>query len=70
MAVGLPEPTHVFEIAGVRLATANASIRYQNRQDLTLIELVEASSVAAVFTQNKFRAPPVNLAEKNRLTLQ
>ena len=65
MAVGLPEPTHVFEIAGVRLATANASIRYQNRQDLTLIELVEASSVAAVFTQNKFRAAPVNLAEKN-----
>ncbi len=65
MAVGLPEPTHVFEIAGVRLATANASIRYQNRQDLTLIELVESSSVAAVFTQNKFRAAPVNLAEKN-----
>ncbi len=62
MAVGLEEPSDVYNISGVRLATTSAAIRYQNRHDLTLIEISESSSVAAVFTQNKFRAAPVNLA--------
>ena len=70
MAVGLTEPTQVYDIAGVRLATASASIRYQNRDDLTLIEISDSSSVAAVFTQNKFRAAPVILAEKNLAATQ
>ena len=65
MAVGLEEPSDVYAIAGVRLATASAAIRYQNRHDLTLIEISESSNVAAVFTQNKFRAAPVKLAIKN-----
>ena len=65
MAVGLAEPKHVYDIAGVRLATASASIRYQNRHDLVLIEVADSSSTAAVFTKNKFRAAPVILAEKN-----
>ena len=59
MAVKLIEPTHVHSIAGVRLATASAGIRYIGRDDVVLVEIAQQSNVAAVFTQNKFCAAPV-----------
>ena len=61
MAVKLIEPTHVHSIAGVRLATASAGIRYIGRDDVVLVEIAQQSNVAAVFTQNKFCAAPVTL---------
>lgn len=57
-AVGLP-------VAGVRLATAAAGIRYQGREDLVLIELAEGGSAAAVFTRNRFCAAPVVVAKEH-----
>ena len=62
MPVNLTAPTALLPVPGVRLATAASAMRYQNRDDLVLIEIDPAAEVAAVFTQNKFRAPPVELA--------
>ena len=52
-------------IPGIRLGIAQAGIKYENRDDLTIIEIAEGSSTAAVFTQNAFRAAPVLVAERN-----
>ncbi len=56
--VGLP-------VSGVRLATAAAGIRYKNRKDVCLIELMQDGTAAGVFTQNKFCAAPVHIAKEN-----
>ena len=57
-----------FSIPGVRLGVAQAGIKYEGRDDLTLIELAEGSSTAAVFTLNAFRAAPVVVAERNNVS--
>lgn len=49
-------------VSGIRLATLAAGIRYQDRDDLVLIELAEGGSCAAVFTRNAFCAAPVVVA--------
>ena len=56
-------------IPGIRLGIAQAGIKYDNRDDLTIIEIAEGSSTAAVFTQNAFRAAPVLVAERNNAAL-
>ena len=55
-------PTHVPEmpeIAGVRLATAAAGIRYKNRTDVLLAMLDKGTAVAGVFTRSKCPSAPV-----------
>ena len=59
MPVNYTPPTSLTPVKGVRLGAIEASLRYQGRDDLTLIELAEGSSVAGVFTQNAFCAAPV-----------
>ena len=46
-------------IAGVRLATAAAGIRYQDRTDVMLAVFDEGTSVAGVFTRSKCPSAPV-----------
>ncbi len=46
-------------IAGVRLATAEAGIRYHGRTDVLLVELAEGTAVAGVFTKNLCPGAPV-----------
>ncbi|MGA8398934.1 MAG: bifunctional ornithine acetyltransferase/N-acetylglutamate synthase, partial [Stellaceae bacterium] len=46
-------------IAGVRLASYAAGIRYQGRDDVMVAELVPGSSVAGVFTQSTMPGQPV-----------
>jgi len=46
-------------LAGVRLATAEAGIRYKGRTDVLLVELAEGSTVAGVFTKNLCPGAPV-----------
>ncbi len=46
-------------VAGVRLATAEAGIRYKARADVLLAELAEGTSVAGVFTKNLCPGAPV-----------
>ena len=65
MSVGLSEPENLLPIAGVRLATVASGIRYQNRDDLLLIELSSGANTAAVFTTNAFCAAPVIVAKEH-----
>lgn len=46
-------------LAGVRLATAEAGIRYKGRTDVLLAELAEGTTVAGVFTKNLCPGAPV-----------
>jgi glutamate N-acetyltransferase/amino-acid N-acetyltransferase len=55
-------PTHVPDmpaIAGVRLATAAAGIRYKGRTDVLLAVLDKGTTVAGVFTKSKCPSAPV-----------
>ena len=47
------------EIAGVRLATAQAGIRYKGRTDVLLALLAPGTTVAGVFTKSKCPSAPV-----------
>ena len=60
-----PDASALHPVAGVRLGTAMAGIRKADRRDLLLVELAEGSSVAAVFTQNRFCAAPVTVAREH-----
>ena len=56
-----PAPDQLHAVAGVRLGVTAAGIRKADRRDLTLIELAPGSTVAGVFTQNRFCAAPVHV---------
>jgi glutamate N-acetyltransferase/amino-acid N-acetyltransferase len=61
-AVSPLAPNHVPdmpEIAGVRLATAAAGIRYKGRTDVLLVTLDPGTAVAGVFTKSKCPSAPV-----------
>lgn len=47
-------------LAGIRLATAEAGIRYKGRTDLLLIRFDPAATVAGVFTKSRCAAAPVD----------
>jgi glutamate N-acetyltransferase / amino-acid N-acetyltransferase len=61
MAVGLSAPLagDLQPVPGVRLGTARAGIRKAGRRDLLVVALPEGSTVAGVFTRNRFCAAPV-----------
>jgi glutamate N-acetyltransferase/amino-acid N-acetyltransferase len=52
-------------VAGIRLATVRAGIKYPDRRDLVVIEAAPGSTAAAVFTRNAFCAAPVTLARQH-----
>ena len=60
-----PEPADLFPIAGVRLGVAQAGVRKANRKDLTVLLLDEGTSVAGVFTRNRFCAAPVQVCREH-----
>src|SRR4029453_9243367 len=47
-------------VAGVKLATAAAGIRYPGRTDVLLALFDEGTTVAGVFTRSKFPSAPVD----------
>lgn len=65
MAVGKGELPNFHVIDGVRLGVAKSGIKYQDRKDLVVFELIEGSTCAGVFTKNAFCAAPVVLSKKN-----
>ncbi len=65
MTVGTINFPPMFPIEGIRLGTACAGIKQNNRDDLVIIEMVENAACAGVFTRNIFCAAPVQLAKKN-----
>src|SRR6201991_1114118 len=54
-----PDVPAMPEIAGVRLATAAAGIRYKGRTDVLLVVLDKGTAVAGVFTKSKCPSAPV-----------
>ncbi|MCP3870536.1 MAG: bifunctional glutamate N-acetyltransferase/amino-acid acetyltransferase ArgJ [Gammaproteobacteria bacterium] len=52
-------------VTGVRLSAVAAGIKYADRHDLVLMELVEGARCAAVFTRNAFCAAPVLVARQH-----
>ena len=67
MAVNLhiPEQSDIHPVAGIEIGTAQAGIRKAGRKDLTVFRLTEGTSVAGVFTTNRFRAAPVQVCERH-----
>jgi glutamate N-acetyltransferase / amino-acid N-acetyltransferase len=60
-----PDPASLHSVAGVQIGVAMAGIRKANRRDLVVFTLAEGSSVAGVFTQNRFCAAPVQLCREH-----
>ncbi|NGO51580.1 bifunctional glutamate N-acetyltransferase/amino-acid acetyltransferase ArgJ [Allomesorhizobium camelthorni] len=52
-------------IEGVRIATAEAGIKYKNRTDLLAIVFDEGTQVAGVFTRSKCPSAPVDFCREN-----
>jgi glutamate N-acetyltransferase/amino-acid N-acetyltransferase len=65
MAVGLDKLPRLHPVKGVRLGTAASGTRYQDRDDLMVMELVEGAVSSAVFTRNAFCAAPVTVARRH-----
>ena len=63
MAVGDVTMQQMHVVKGVKIGSAEAYVRYQNRRDLVIFELAEGSHVAGVFTQNAFCAAPVHVCK-------
>jgi len=65
MAVNLqiPSESEIFPVAGIEIGVTEAGIRKANRRDLTVFRLAEGTSVAGVFTRNRFCAAPVQICQ-------
>jgi glutamate N-acetyltransferase/amino-acid N-acetyltransferase len=62
MAVGMTPLPVLYPVPGIRLGTAEASIRYRNRPDLGILEIAAGAQTAAMFTRNAFCAAPIQVA--------
>ena len=56
-----PDPATLMVVPGIEIGTAMAGVRKANRRDLTVFTFTPGSSVAGVFTSNRFCAAPVQL---------
>jgi glutamate N-acetyltransferase/amino-acid N-acetyltransferase len=66
MAVGLQAPGELHPVGGIRLAATRCGIKKGAvKSDLALVELAEGSRLAAVFTQSRFSAAPVQLCRQH-----
>lgn len=65
MATGNGTLPTLHPIAGFKLGTASAGIKTPGRKDLVVMEIVEGSAVAGLFTQNAFCAAPVAVAKQH-----
>lgn len=67
MAVNLqiPQQSDIHPVAGIEIGIAQGGIRKAGRKDVTVFRLAEGSSVAGVFTLNRFRAAPVQVSERH-----
>ena len=60
-----PNPQDLHPVAGVQLGITMAGVRKANRRDLTVVLLAPGSSVAGVFTKNRFCAAPVQICREH-----
>jgi glutamate N-acetyltransferase / amino-acid N-acetyltransferase len=62
------DPHSLHAVPGLRIGVAMAGIRKANRRDLVVMALAEGTSVAGVFTSNRFCAAPVQICQQHLLT--
>ncbi|MBK6713637.1 MAG: bifunctional glutamate N-acetyltransferase/amino-acid acetyltransferase ArgJ [Burkholderiales bacterium] len=60
-----PNPEDLHLVAGVEIGTAMAGVRKANRRDVTVFKLAPGSTVAGVFTLNRFCAAPVQICREH-----
>ena len=60
-----PNPAELLPVKGVMLGVAEAGVRKADRKDLVVMQLAEGTTVAGVFTQNRFCAAPVILCREH-----
>ena len=60
-----PDPASLNAVRGIKLGITMAGVRKANRRDLTVITMPEGSSVAGVFTNNRFCAAPVQVCRRH-----
>ncbi|HEX4878920.1 MAG TPA: bifunctional glutamate N-acetyltransferase/amino-acid acetyltransferase ArgJ [Limnobacter sp.] len=59
----VPAVDSLYPVAGVEMGYAMAQIRKPNRKDVLVVRISEGSSVAGVFTKNRFCAAPVQVCQ-------
>ena len=64
MATGTSDLPELHPVLGFKLGTTSAGIKSADRPDLVVMEIVEGSSVAALFTKNAFCAAPVTVCKE------
>ena len=57
-------------VAGIRLAATASGARYQDRDDLVLIEIADGARTACVYTTNRFCAAPVTICRRHEQVAQ
>ena len=60
-----PQAADLHSVAGVRIGVTEAGVRKANRKDVTVFLLDEGTTVAGVFTQNRFCAAPVQVCREH-----
>ena len=65
MPVGKTQSGPELSVAGLEIAVLEAGIRYPDRKDLVVLKLEPGTTVAGLFTTNRFCAAPVHVAKAN-----
>ncbi len=66
MAVGdVAVPSTIYAIDGIKLSATAAGVRYQDRDDLVVIEINDSATTAVVTTKNAFCAAPVRVLREH-----
>jgi glutamate N-acetyltransferase/amino-acid N-acetyltransferase len=59
-----PQASSLLPVSGIELGFAEAHVRKPNRKDVLVVKLAEGTTVAGVFTLNRFCAAPVVLSKE------
>jgi len=65
MAVGKTVFPTMYPVKGFKLGSTAAGIKYSERKDLVVMEVIEGSTIGGVFTQNRFCAAPVQICQQH-----
>ena len=65
MATGKNTFPTMHPVAGFQLGTTSAGIKVAGRKDVVVMKIEQGSTVAGVFTQNRFCAAPVHIAKQH-----
>lgn len=65
MATGSGQFPTMHAVSGFKLGTTSAGIKTAGRPDLVVMEMVDGSTVAGLFTQNSFCAAPVTVSQQH-----